>query len=139
MYKPIKSNILSFSDVVKYSSIGFADEVHVKVSFNYSCFIYFVSKVLLYENYMKILLQWSPYSLNFSSIFNHFFDFWKRGENRSKSKAIALTFRPFFSTFSIFAKNYKKSKAIAFTCRPFFATFSISEKEAKNDKKVRQL
>jgi hypothetical protein len=59
--------------------------------------------------------QKQGYSLKFSSIFCHFFDFSNRG------------------------KKLQKSKAIAFTCRPFFATFSISEKEAKNDKKVRQL
>ena len=49
---------------------------------------------------------------------------------------IALTFRPFLATFSIFHKWAKKqkSKAIALTFRPFLATFSIFHKWAKNTK-----
>ena len=52
-----------------------------------------------------------------------------------KSKAIALTFRPFLATFPIFhkwAKKQLKSKAIAFTFRPFLATYFIFHKWAKN-------
>jgi hypothetical protein len=48
------------------------------------------------------------------------------GEKQQKSKAIALTFRPFLTTFSIFfeiGKKQQKSKAIALTFRPFLATF----------------
>jgi hypothetical protein len=44
------------------------------------------------------------------------------GKKLQKSKAIALTLRPFLATFAIFykwAKNSKKSKAIALTFRPF--------------------
>jgi hypothetical protein len=50
------------------------------------------------------------------------------GKKQQKSKAIALTFRPFLATFFIFhkwAKNSKKGKAIALTFRPFLATFSV--------------
>jgi hypothetical protein len=46
----------------------------------------------------------------------------------TKNKDIALTFRPFFATFSIFqkgAQNDKKSKDIALTFCPFFATCYI--------------
>ena len=61
------------------------------------------------------------------------------GKKQQKSKAIALTFRPFLADFSIFEKEAKKSKKvrlyIAFTFRPFLADFSIFEKEAKNSKK----
>ena len=62
------------------------------------------------------------------------------GIKQQKSKAIALTFRPFLADFSMFekeAKKQQKSKAIAFTFRPFLADFSMFEKEAKNSKKVR--
>jgi hypothetical protein len=44
------------------------------------------------------------------------------------------------ATYFIFekvAKNDKKSKAMALTFRPFLATFSIFEKGAKIGKKVR--
>jgi hypothetical protein len=44
------------------------------------------------------------YSLNFSSIFNHYFHFGKRAKN----KALALPFRPFLATFFIFEKGAKK-------------------------------
>ena len=61
------------------------------------------------------------------------------GKKQQKSKAIALTFRPFLATFPIFHKWAKKqkSKAIAFTFRPFLATFPIFHKWAKTAKKVR--
>ena len=63
------------------------------------------------------------------------------GKKQQKSKAIALTFRPFLADFSIFEKEAKNSKKvrlyIAFTFRPFLADFSIFEKEAKNSQKVR--
>ena len=45
---------------------------------------------------------------DFSSIFGHLYHFWKSGQKREKSKAIALTFRPFLATYFIFqevAKN----------------------------------
>jgi hypothetical protein len=48
------------------------------------------------------------------------------GKKQQGSKAIALTFRPFLATFSIFhkwEKNQQKSKAIALTFRPFFSDF----------------
>jgi hypothetical protein len=45
------------------------------------------------------------------------------GKKQQKSKAIALTFRPFLATFAIFhnkwAKKQQKSKAIALSFRPF--------------------
>jgi hypothetical protein len=63
------------------------------------------------------------------------------GKKQQKSKAIALTFRPFLATFSIFYKRAKNSKKvrlyIALTFRPFLATFPIFHKWAKNRKKVR--
>jgi hypothetical protein len=51
-------------------------------------------------------------------------------KKQQKSKAIALTFRPFFI-------NGQKSKAIALNFRPFLATFASFHKWAKNSKKVR--
>jgi hypothetical protein len=53
------------------------------------------------------------------------------GKKQQKSKAIAVTFRPFLATFSIFHNWGKK------TFRPFLATFSIFHNWAKNSKKVR--
>jgi hypothetical protein len=61
------------------------------------------------------------------------------GKKHQKSKAIALTFRPFLATYAIFhkwAKKQQKSKAIALTFRPFLATFAILHKWPKNSKKV---
>jgi hypothetical protein len=48
------------------------------------------------------------YSLNFSSIFSHFFHFWKRGTKWQKSIAISLTFLPL--------GKWEKSKATALKC-----------------------
>jgi hypothetical protein len=58
------------------------------------------------------------------------------GKKQQKSKAMALTFRPFLATFPFFHK-WEKSKAVALTFRPFLATFSIFHKWEKNRKKVR--
>jgi hypothetical protein len=54
-----------------------------------------------------------------------------------KSKAIALTFRPFLATFFIFEKGWSKKWQkvrlyIASTFRPFLTTIFILEKGAKN-------
>jgi hypothetical protein len=63
------------------------------------------------------------------------------GKKQQKSKAIALTFRPFLATFATFhkwAKIVQKVRLyIALTFRPFSATFSIFEKGAKIVQKVR--
>jgi hypothetical protein len=63
------------------------------------------------------------------------------GKKQQKSKAIALTFRPFLATFAVFhkcmRKKQQKSKVIALTFRPFLATFAVFHKWAKNSKKVR--
>ena len=56
-----------------------------------------------------------------------------------KSKAIALTFRPFLADFSIYekeAKNGKRVRLYGLTFCPFLADFSIFEKEAKNKAKT---
>jgi hypothetical protein len=63
------------------------------------------------------------------------------GNKQQKTKAIALTFRPFLATFAIFHKwtinKLQKSKAIALTFRSFLATFAIFQNWKKNSEKVR--
>ena len=54
-----------------------------------------------------------------------------------KSKAIALTFRPFFINGQKTAKKVRLY--IALTFRPFLATFSIFHKWAKNSKKSKAI
>jgi hypothetical protein len=56
------------------------------------------------------------------------------GKKQQKSKAMALTFRPFLATFPIFHK-WEKSKAVAFTFRPFLATFPFFINGQKTEKK----
>ena len=55
------------------------------------------------------------------------------GKKQQKSKAIALTFRPFLATFPIFHKWAKKqkSKAIALTFRPFFINGQKTAKKVR--------
>ena len=55
------------------------------------------------------------------------------GKKQQKSKAIALTFRPFFINGQKTAKKVRLY--IALTFRPFLATFSIFRKWAKKAKK----
>ena len=52
------------------------------------------------------------------------------GKKQQKSKAIALSFRPFSATFSIFEKGAKIVQKVRLNFRPFLATFSIFHKWA---------
>jgi hypothetical protein len=65
---------------------------------------FFVTQVV----FRCFLSRRSSYSLYFSPIFSHLFHFWKSGKKWQKSKAIALTLRPFLATS--FLKKWQKSK-----------------------------
>jgi hypothetical protein len=50
------------------------------------------------------------------------------GKKQQKSKAIALTFRPFLATFAIFHKWAKNSKKEGYSLHQFFISKTCSNK-----------